>query len=512
MNAMRRPVRNHPLQSFRFWFLILASVAAAAAWKLDLFGNRHDHDHSPLTFEDLPAPSDELDEEFDEDFVMMGEVAKEGFDPAPEPVNPLARTQAPPAIPADSRLAETKILAPEPMASQAAAVTPAPMKQVAANNPFGPANPQFVAAPGAAEAFAGNSEPAPMPEIAQNGEPAGSPSLFSRDDVQSAEAAQKNPLANASTEEIRRFDRHHAKSPATAEATPAARQTAMLEEASPAGSEVRRIPFGKASSVVPASEARRAEDSKAAEVMPAKAESAPVPSDLEKPAGSLVDLAEIDRLTEEADDIEAHRLMSQWYWKEPQSRPLFQERIDAMARRIYLQPQSHYMEPYVVQAGDVLETIAKPYDVSWQYLAKLNRTEPRRIRAGQKLKVIKGPFGAIVDLRNFELTIHAHGYYVKRYQIGIGRDGSSPVGTFKVQDKLTNPTYYGPDSVVEADDPQNPLGEFWIGLGQGYGIHGTVEPDSIGKAESKGCIRLRSEDIADVFDFLTPGSEVTIRR
>jgi lipoprotein-anchoring transpeptidase ErfK/SrfK len=91
------------------------------------------------------------------------------------------------------------------------------------------------------------------------------------------------------------------------------------------------------------------------------------------------------------------------------------------------------------------------------------------------------------------------------------------------QKKLKNPTYYSPrgEGVISADDPKNPLGEFWIGLAgvdghavgkQSYGIHGTIEPDSIGKQASMGCIRMRNEDVAEVFELLVEGrSNVTIR-
>ncbi|MAT14593.1 MAG: hypothetical protein CMJ46_04910, partial [Planctomyces sp.] len=96
---------------------------------------------------------------------------------------------------------------------------------------------------------------------------------------------------------------------------------------------------------------------------------------------------------------------------------------------------------------------------------------------------------------------------------GIGKDGSTPIGTFTVQNKLKDPVYYGPDGlVIQNDDPENPLGEYWVDIGDSYGLHGTIDPDSIGKAESKGCIRMRAADIEEVYNFLVDGSEVTIHR
>ena len=210
---------------------------------------------------------------------------------------------------------------------------------------------------------------------------------------------------------------------------------------------------------------------------------------------------------------EAHRELSEIYWNHKDFRPQVQEIIDSTSKAIFFQPKPHYVNPYVVQEGERLEVIAKKYQLSWEYLAKLNRTSPKRIQVGQKLKVMKGPFGAVVDLKDFTLTVHLHGYYVKRYDVGIGKDSSSPVGKFTVLNKIENPQYTDDRTgkVINGDDPANPLGERWIDLGNSYGIHGTIDPDSIGKAESRGCIRLRDNDIVEVYDFLVKGSEVVLR-
>lgn len=234
--------------------------------------------------------------------------------------------------------------------------------------------------------------------------------------------------------------------------------------------------------------------------------------------GDTLDLTEIDRLIERGDDVAALKLLSTHYWQQPEQRDRLRDRLHKLSRRVYFLPHPHYTAPYEVQFGDRLEIIAKQYDVPWQYLAKVNRVTPEKIRAGQKLKVNRGPFSVVVDLSHFELTVHAHGYFVARMPVGIGKDESTPIGTFRVTDKVTDPIYYGPDGVIQNDDPTNPLGEYWIAISdeqdtlQGYGIHGTIDPTTIGKAESKGCVRLHDQDIADLYDLLTIGSEVVIRR
>jgi LysM repeat protein len=223
-------------------------------------------------------------------------------------------------------------------------------------------------------------------------------------------------------------------------------------------------------------------------------------------------LREIDSLLRQDNVVEAHFALSTLYWKEVEQRPVFLRRLESTAAKIFTDPHQHFSPPYLVQPGDTLESIGQQYSIPWQYLSRLNRIEPKELQAGQELKVMKGPFSAVVDLARFELTIHAHGYYVHRYPVGIGHADSTPVGEFQVQERLENPTWFGPNGEqVDADDPQNPLGEYWIGLGDHIGIHGTIDPDSIGTNRSRGCIHMRDNDIAEVFGLLGPGSSVRIR-
>jgi lipoprotein-anchoring transpeptidase ErfK/SrfK len=227
---------------------------------------------------------------------------------------------------------------------------------------------------------------------------------------------------------------------------------------------------------------------------------------------TLVDLTAIEEIDKAGDFETALREYSKWYWKKPEVREALQKRLDELAAKIFFSTQPHVMEPYVIQPGDQLRTIARKYNVSWEYLARLNKTDPKKIRAGQKLKVVQGPFSAVVSVSQYRLYVHLNGAYVKSYRVGLGKDNSTPLGSFTVKEKLVNPTYYGPEGVIKADDPKNPLGERWIDIGESYGIHGTIEPESIGKNESRGCIRLLNSDVEELYDFLTVGSQVLIQK
>ena len=189
-------------------------------------------------------------------------------------------------------------------------------------------------------------------------------------------------------------------------------------------------------------------------------------------------------------------------------------------------PDDPLVETYTVQPGEVLINIGKRYDVPAGAIMRINGiSDATRVRAQQKIKVPRGPFHARIRKSQFHLDVYLGELYVRSFPVALGAERETPEGVWRVKNRLANPTYFPPASaedkrVIAADDPKNPLGEHWIGLEgiegdavgrEGYGIHGTIEPDSIGKAVSLGCIRLLNEDVGLLFDLMQPGrSTVTV--
>jgi lipoprotein-anchoring transpeptidase ErfK/SrfK len=118
----------------------------------------------------------------------------------------------------------------------------------------------------------------------------------------------------------------------------------------------------------------------------------------------------------------------------------------------------------------------------------------------------------IVSIADRKLALVEDGRVLRMYAVAVGaRVSPSPTGEFKVVSRLSHPTYYH-SGVVIAPGRDNPLGTRWIGLDRkGYGIHGTNEPSSIGKAASHGCIRLAKADLEQLFDEVQVGDVVEIR-
>lgn len=108
---------------------------------------------------------------------------------------------------------------------------------------------------------------------------------------------------------------------------------------------------------------------------------------------------------------------------------------------------------------------------------------------------------------------------LKQYPVAIGRPGwETPVGTFQIQTMIVDPSWKHPFEgyVIPSNDPNNPLGERWIGFwtdGTNWvGFHGTSESmrASIGTATSHGCVRMFDEDIQAMYELVAIGTPVIV--
>jgi lipoprotein-anchoring transpeptidase ErfK/SrfK len=117
----------------------------------------------------------------------------------------------------------------------------------------------------------------------------------------------------------------------------------------------------------------------------------------------------------------------------------------------------------------------------------------------------------VVSIPDRKLALIVDGKIIKMYQTAVGATQSpSPSGTFTVISRVSNPTWYHAGKVVPPGK-NNPVGSRWIGLSEkGYGIHGTNAPKSIGKSVSHGCIRMRNQDVEQLFEIVKVGDVVEL--
>ncbi|OGW78128.1 MAG: hypothetical protein A2Z83_01140 [Omnitrophica bacterium GWA2_52_8] len=144
-------------------------------------------------------------------------------------------------------------------------------------------------------------------------------------------------------------------------------------------------------------------------------------------------------------------------------------------------------------------------------IKRINGLNKDTIYPDMKLKVPKGEFRLKVDKSENQIELFFNEKPVKRYAVATGENNNTPVGEFKIINKLTNPTWYKAGAVVPPDSPENVLGTRWLGFDiKGYGIHGTTDPESIGKQASAGCIRMRNQEVEELYSLVPTGTKVVV--
>lgn len=135
------------------------------------------------------------------------------------------------------------------------------------------------------------------------------------------------------------------------------------------------------------------------------------------------------------------------------------------------------------------------------------------------------PGTIVIDTANkFLYHVQANGQ-ARRYGVGVGKEGMAWSGTEIVTNKRQWPSWHPPQEMRERErrekgrilpvmmpgGPENPLGARALYLGSTlYRIHGTNAPWTIGTSNSSGCIRMRNEDVVDLYEKVTVGTKVVV--
>ena len=196
------------------------------------------------------------------------------------------------------------------------------------------------------------------------------------------------------------------------------------------------------------------------------------------------------------------------------------EALNVLADRLQLDADSARGDPYSkscqVASGDTLIGIGQRFLIPYELIMRLNRMSSPSLVAGETIKVIQGPIHVEILKGRYELQAWLGDVCLRVYPVGLGAENKTPEGTFLVKSKLKDPPYqpqHKPASEHRASGaPDNPLGTRWIDIGDHYGIHGTIDPASIGRGVSEGCIRMHNEDVEELYDLLVPGASKVIIR
>lgn len=158
----------------------------------------------------------------------------------------------------------------------------------------------------------------------------------------------------------------------------------------------------------------------------------------------------------------------------------------------------------------------------------VSRINPIYLRQTVAYSGREAPGTIVIDTSNrFLYLVEGDGSAV-RYGVGVGREGFGWSGVADVRSKQEWPKWFPPAEMRERQPelakyengmpggPGNPLGARALYLWQGnkdtlFRIHGTIEPLSIGRSMSSGCIRLLNQDIIDLYERVPLGTKVVVR-
>lgn len=182
--------------------------------------------------------------------------------------------------------------------------------------------------------------------------------------------------------------------------------------------------------------------------------------------------------------------------------------------------------------ASVREALGERFHVAPTLLEQLNpgvdfARAGARIQVPNVADVAAPPKAARVVIDKSESTLaltDAAGKVVAQFPVSSGSDKDPlPLGEWKILGTAVNPTFhYNPALFWDADPshakatlpagPNNPVGTRWIDLSKPhYGLHGTPEPATVGKAQSHGCVRLTNWDVERVAAAVSPSTAVVMQ-
>ncbi|GES50378.1 L,D-transpeptidase [Rhizobium sp. NBRC 114257] len=193
--------------------------------------------------------------------------------------------------------------------------------------------------------------------------------------------------------------------------------------------------------------------------------------------------------------------------------PRMEQQANPQVRQV-VQPRGLFARPTVQQVA-----MARP-----QYPAIRGQINPQFLPQIVDYQTKEKPGSIVIDTNNRFLYLVMDGGKARRYGVGVGKPGFEWAGAHTVTRKQEWPDWTPPAEMISREAAKghylpahmeggegNPLGARAMYLGSTlYRIHGTNAPWTIGSAVSSGCIRLRNEDVIDLYNRVKVGTRVTV--
>lgn len=252
-------------------------------------------------------------------------------------------------------------------------------------------------------------------------------------------------------------------------------------------------------------------DQARSEAVSTNATAAPVPSGVAPSAGTFAaSWPAILGALEQGELARAHKLLSPWY-RNPSLTPAEKEQVETLLSQLagtVVYSTEHQLHPaHVVQPGETLETIAAKYNVPWQLLAKVNGVATvDGVQAGQQLKVMQGPFSAVLNLAANEVSLDLDGRYAGRFPVSVPTGVNVGDGEWMVMQKIDSPHGGTDRSLLLRPLSPSSLGDDGL-------ILGAQSPTSPGTTPAgPPVVNMSAADANEIVDILSVGSRVVIRR
>ncbi len=181
--------------------------------------------------------------------------------------------------------------------------------------------------------------------------------------------------------------------------------------------------------------------------------------------------------------------------------------LGQLAGTVFYSQQDLLLPPHVVAAGETLPAIAAPLGVSWQLLAKINGVpEPMRLVPGEHLKLVRGPFDAVVSISRRRLSLQLAGSYAGSFPVVVGRQFLGRVGGSLPVLEVRR----GAADVVAVAGPG--AGRRGLVLGEGLVIEAADDPNVVNDDSPPSSLVVSIRDLDELLDILGPGSRVLVRQ
>jgi LysM repeat protein len=186
--------------------------------------------------------------------------------------------------------------------------------------------------------------------------------------------------------------------------------------------------------------------------------------------------------------------------------------LGQLAGTVIYSQQDLLLPPHVVAPGETLQSIALPLGIAPQLLGKINGVDdPLRLVPGEHLKVIRGPFDAVVSVSRRRLSLQLGGSYAGSFPVVVGRQFLTRVGSSIAVVEASR----GPDDGVLAvggTSPAPPATKPAIILDGGLIIEAADDPGVVSDTSPTTSLVVSVRDLAELLDLLAPGSKVLIRQ